>query len=74
MTAQTLANILGVSVATVSAVLRSLRQLDLVRYEVKWRQRVYWIKYEEISSITAQLEKLVDKIGVKEPEGDHFVN
>jgi Mn-dependent DtxR family transcriptional regulator len=46
-----LAEILGVNVATVSTMLKSLRQLDLVRYEVKFRERVYWIKEETINSV-----------------------
>jgi len=54
-----LAHILGVSIATVSVVLRILRNLDLVRYEVKWRSRYYWIKTNAVNSVMADLEKLV---------------
>jgi len=61
-----LAEILGVRIATVSAVLKSLRQLDLVRYEVKFRERVYWIKEETINSVMQILEDLVKKIRTKE--------
>jgi len=61
-----LATALGVSVSTVSDVLKSLRQLDLVRYEVKFRERVYWIKEETINSVILILESLVKKIRTKE--------
>ncbi len=61
-----LAELLGVRIATVSAALKSLRQLDLVRYEVKFRERVYWIKEETITSVMQILEELVKKIRTKE--------
>lgn len=65
-TPEQLANILGVTVSTVSQVLRSLREIDVVRYEVKFRKRVYWIKYKKIVEIMSDLEDLIDTIGVKE--------
>jgi DNA-binding transcriptional ArsR family regulator len=61
-TPEELANILGVNLATVSQMLRVLRDLDLVRYEVKWRTRDYWIKVDRIGSIMQSLERLVKKI------------
>ena len=61
-TPEQLADCLGVSVATISNMLRSLRQLDLVRYEVKWRERYYWIKYDTVHTLTAALESLIDII------------
>ena len=57
-----LAHKLGLSIPTISAVLRTLRDLDLVRYEVKWRQRHYWLKTEEIIMSMRQLERTVKKI------------
>jgi DNA-binding transcriptional ArsR family regulator len=53
---------LGLSVSTISAVLRTLRDLDLVRYEVKWRQRHYWLKTGQITASMRQLEQVVKTI------------
>ena len=61
-TPEELAGALGVSVATVSQVLRVLRNLDLVRYEVKWRQHIYWIKADVVKRVQQDLERLVDVI------------
>ncbi len=57
-----LARMLGVTIPTISEVLRSLRQLDLVRYEVKWRQRYYRIKSGAVIILMAALESLVTTI------------
>jgi len=54
-----LAHLLGVSMSTVSHVLRALRDLDLVRYEVTWREHRYWLKTQQVSYIMSDLEKLV---------------
>ncbi|UCG91742.1 MAG: winged helix-turn-helix transcriptional regulator [candidate division WOR-3 bacterium] len=61
-----LAHILGVSLPTISHVFRSLRQLDLVRYDVKFRERIYWIKEETIVAVMQILENMVKKIKTKE--------
>ena len=53
---------LGISMPTVSATLRSLRQLDLVRYIVKWQKREYWIKDNMVLVIMKNLENLVKRI------------
>ena len=58
-TPQQLADLLGVSLPTVSQVLRALRDLDLVRYEVKWRTREYWLKLNALPKVMANLERLV---------------
>lgn len=62
MTPDELARALGVSVATISQVLRVLRNLDLVRYEVNWRQRLYWIKPRVVRRVMLDLERLVSSI------------
>lgn len=54
-----LAALLGVSLPTVSQVLRILRDLDLVRYEVQWRNRHYWIKTSSVPAVMTGLERLV---------------
>ncbi len=61
-TPEELAKLLGVSLPTISQVLRSLRDLDLVRYEVKWRNRIYWIKINAVVRIMTNLEQLVETI------------
>lgn len=58
-TPEELAKLLGVSLPTISQVLRSLRDLDLVRYEVKWRNRIYWIKTNVVVKVMTNLEQLV---------------
>jgi len=62
MTPEEIANALGVDIATVSQVLRVLRNLDLVRYEVHWRQHLYWIKTDVVKRVMQDLERLVDVI------------
>jgi len=62
MTPEELAHALGVSVSTISQVLRVLRNLDLVRYEVTWRQHLYWIKADVVRRVMQDLERLVDVI------------
>ena len=57
-----LAHKLGLSVATISSVLRTLRDLDLVRYEVTWRQRHYWLKTDSVVAAMRQLERAVKEI------------
>ena len=57
-----LAHKLGLSVPTISSVLRALRDLDLVRYEVTWRQRQYWLKTDDIVALLRQLEQVVKTI------------
>ena len=54
-----LASYIGVSLPTISQVLRTLRDLDLVRYEVKWRTHEYWLKTNALPGAMASLERLV---------------
>lgn len=61
-----LAHEIGVSVATISDVLRNLRNIDVVRYEVKTNERVYWIKKPVVVEILLKLEKFVETIRVQQ--------
>lgn len=61
-----LAQKLGLSLATLSAVLRSLRQLDLVRYVTEERGRRYFIKDKTILDVMKTLEHLVTSIRTRE--------
>jgi ArsR family transcriptional regulator len=61
-TPEQLAHVLGVSVPTVSQSLRVLRNLDLVRYEVHWRRRYYWLKTDMIAVVMSDCERLIRTI------------
>ncbi|MGB3340379.1 MAG: winged helix-turn-helix domain-containing protein [bacterium] len=50
------------SIPTISAVLRSLRQLDLVRYETAGNGKNYFIKEKKIQSVMRHIENLVSSI------------
>ena len=63
---QELAHIMGISMPTISLTLRMLRQLDLIRYDVKWRERVYWIKDDMVIDFLTTLESLVKRIKYRE--------
>jgi DNA-binding transcriptional ArsR family regulator len=53
---------LGISVTLASATLRILRNIDVLRYETKGKEKYYWLKEETIESICNTLEKFVTKI------------
>jgi len=61
-----LAHEIGVSLATISDVLRNLRNIDVVRYEVRTNERVYWIKKPVVVDILLRLEKFVETIRVQQ--------
>ena len=61
-----LSNEIGVSLTTVSDVLRNLRNVDLVRYEVKTNTHIYWLKDPMVKGIIKEIEQLVKKLRVKE--------
>ncbi len=53
---------LGLSIFTVSFTLRGLRNVDLVRYEARGREKVYWIKEDVITTVCGSLETLVGRV------------
>ena len=57
---------LKVSVSTISEILRNLRNTDLVRYEVKSSEHIYWLKDPLIKEIVEKIERLVKKLRAKE--------
>ena len=57
-----IASAFKLSIPTISAALRSLRQLDLVRYETLPNGKAYSIKDRMIISVMNQLESLVKRI------------
>ncbi|RKX71829.1 hypothetical protein DRP53_00105 [candidate division WOR-3 bacterium] len=56
-----LADLLGLHISTVSHVMRNLRNLDIVRYVVKFQERKYWIKERRILRLLAEAEAIVRK-------------
>ena len=61
-----LAEELHLSLQTISDVLRNLRNIDLVRYEVKANKRFYWLKESTIVDICLDLEKFVKRIRIQQ--------
>jgi len=57
---------LKLSLPTVSATLRHLRQLDLVRYENLKDGKIYFIKDNTIISIMKQIEQLITRIKTRD--------
>jgi len=56
---------LGLSLTTISDVLKNLRNVDLVRYEVKANERIYWLKHDSLIEILLCLENLVKQIRIE---------
>jgi DNA-binding transcriptional ArsR family regulator len=60
-----LANEIGVSVQTISLTLRTLRNIDVVRYEPRLNQRIYWLKDAAVLDVLDSLEDFVERMRVK---------
>lgn len=65
ITPSEIAKELGLTIANVSKTLRSLRQIDLVRYDTEKYVKRYYIKDEIILDVLSTLEKYVEKIKLK---------
>lgn len=57
---------INVSIPTISDTLRNLRNIDVVRYEAKSNERVYWLKDATVLEIMDRLEAFVKHIRCKE--------
>ncbi len=53
---------LGISSTLVSQTLRIMRNVDVVRYETKGKEKIYWIKDNSIYRICRALEEFVVRI------------
>jgi DNA-binding HxlR family transcriptional regulator len=53
---------LHVPLTTVSLTLRHLRQVDLVRYETRNRNKLYWVKGSKVRKILDTLEDWVETV------------
>ena len=63
MTPSQIARGVGRSVSRVSHVLAALRMMEVVRYETKWKQASYRLKYpRQTRQIIAALENFIDSI------------
>ena len=56
----------GLSLPTICDTLRSLRQLDLVRYETRQDGKFYFIKDVKILEVMHKIERLVIRIRTRE--------
>jgi DNA-binding transcriptional ArsR family regulator len=61
-----LASTVGVSIQAVSITLRTLRNIDVVRYEPKAKQRVYSVKDAAVLRVLDDLEKYVERMRVRQ--------
>lgn len=53
---------IGLSLPLVSLTLRTLRNINLVRYDTRGNEKIYWIKDETVSDICRSLERLVTRM------------
>ena len=60
-----LASAVGVSIPAVSITLRTLRNIDIVRYEQRAKRRVYWVKDSAVLRVLDDLEKYVERMREK---------
>ncbi len=56
---------MGVSETLTSATLRILRNVDIVRYETRGKEKIYWVKDDLIEKICRILEKFIIKMREK---------
>ena len=57
-----LAASIGLSLPLVSATLRTLRNVDVVRYETRGNERTYYIKDKAVADTCRALESLVNRM------------
>ena len=50
---------LGLSLPNVSSTLRTLRNVDLVRYDTVWKEKIYWIKQKTLTEVCKTLETMI---------------
>lgn len=56
---------IGVSIQTISLTLRTLRNIDVVRYEPRLNQRIYWLKDAAVLEVLDRLEDFVEHMRMK---------
>jgi len=65
MTPTELSKKIGLSLKTISDTLRNLRQVNLVRYETRDKNKIYFLKDESLIQILINIEQYVGKMRVK---------
>lgn len=65
MTPTELSKKIGLSLKTISDTLRNLRQVNLVRYETRDKNKIYFLKDESLIQILTNIEQYVGKMRVK---------
>jgi DNA-binding transcriptional ArsR family regulator len=60
-----LASEIGLSVKTISATLRHLRQVNLVRYTTQSSKKIYFLKDQSILRVLSGIEKYIDIMRIK---------
>ncbi|MEO0184875.1 MAG: metalloregulator ArsR/SmtB family transcription factor [candidate division WOR-3 bacterium] len=60
-----LAEAIGLSIKTISYTLKTLRQVDLVRYDTRDKNKVYFIKDPLVQNIVHSLEEYTNKMREK---------
>ena len=60
-----LAREIGLSVKTISATLRHLRQVNLVRYTTQTSSKIYFLKDQSLLRILSSIEKYIDIMRIK---------
>ena len=54
-----IADEMGISLTLASATLRTLRNVDVLRYETRGKEKIYWIKETRIQKVLDGLETFV---------------
>jgi DNA-binding transcriptional ArsR family regulator len=60
-----LAEKIGLSLKTVSETLRNLRQVNIVRYETRAKNKLYFLKDVSLVQILVNIEKYVERMRVE---------
>ncbi len=60
-----LAREIGLSVKTISATLRHLRQVNLVRYTTQTSSKIYFLKDQSLLRVLSSIEKYIDIMRIK---------
>ena len=60
-----LADKVGVSLKSISSILRNMRQINLVRYEPQNKNKFYFLKDSLLPEVLNHIERYVDKMRVQ---------
>ncbi len=64
-TVSEIADIIGLSVKTISYTLKTLRQVDLVRYDTRSNNKIYFLKDRAVFAILNSIEDYTEKMRTK---------